>query len=188
MDTKQVKDLMLPLSDYAVVSQDATVAEALDALKTACDRIPMDLQPPRAVLAVDENQNVIGQLGHLEFLKALEPKYGMFGNLEVLSKADLSTDFITSMMENYCILQDSLSNLCRTAMSVKVQKIMRSVSDSIDENAPLTEAIHKMVMWQSMRILVTRLGKVVGILRLADLFAEVSSCIDQLKQQAKEGA
>jgi hypothetical protein len=51
---------------------------------------------------------------------------------------------------------------------------MIPVTESIDENALLTEAIHRIVLWQTLSILVTRGGEVVGILRLSDLFDEIS--------------
>lgn len=52
---------------------------------------------------------------------------------------------------------------------------MRPIKESVDEDAPITEAIHKMIMWQAMRVLVTRGEKeVIGVLRLSDLYSEVA--------------
>ncbi len=47
----------------------------------------------------------------------------------------------------------------------------------IDENATINEAIHKMVMWQTLSIIVSRGEKVVGILRLSDLFDHIAKYI-----------
>jgi len=51
--------------------------------------------------------------------------------------------------------------------------VMHPVEENIDENAPLSEALHKMVVYQTLSILVTRDKKVIGLLRLSDLFDEI---------------
>ncbi|NQS98826.1 MAG: CBS domain-containing protein [candidate division Zixibacteria bacterium] len=177
MADKKVKDLMLSLEEYAVVGQEANLVDVLDALEQAKSSIHPHRQPPRAVLITDEETNIVGQLEFLDFLRALEPQYSLFGNLDCLSKAGLSAEFIDSMMENYNILQDKLPVICKRARYIRVKDVMRPVSESIDEEASVTEAFHKIVVWQSTRILVTRKGKVIGVLRLADLFAEIESYI-----------
>ncbi len=58
---------------------------------------------------------------------------------------------------------------------IEVKYLMRPIRESINEEAPITEAIHKMIMWQAMRVLVTRSEKeVIGVLRLSDLYSEVT--------------
>ena len=54
METKTVKDLMLPLEEYAVVHEDATLREAMMALDQAQNRVHAGRQPHRAVLVADE--------------------------------------------------------------------------------------------------------------------------------------
>ena len=182
MEVKTIKNLVMPLDDYAVVSLEATLTEALLALERAEAKIAPDRQPPRAILVVDGSRNVVGQLGYLDFLRALEPKYSMIGDLQTLSKANLSSEFISSMMENFSLFQDYLPAVWLRAYSIKVKNVMRPVTESIDENTSITEAMHKMVIWQSMRVMVTRERKVIGILRLADLFAEVCKCIKEVER------
>ncbi|MFH1862176.1 MAG: CBS domain-containing protein [bacterium] len=181
MSAKLVRELMVPLENYGVISQENTLSEALQEFRSAYGKIQSDRQPPRAVLVSNETGEIVGQLGHLDILKALEPKYSLLGDLKALAQAGLSAEFINSMMTNYRMLQDSLPNLCRSAMNLKVKEIMRPATESIDENALITEAMHKIVLQQSRRLLVTRNGKVVGVIRLADLFAEVEQCVDSLR-------
>jgi len=174
MEEKRVRDLMLPLKEYALVSEDATLLEALYALDRAQTRLPAGKQLHRAVLVVNEREEVVGKLGHLGFLKALEPKYDQMGNLPALSQVGLSQEFLQSMMNDFRLWQDSLKNICRRAGSVKIKDAMRPVTENIDENASMTEAIHRIVMLQTLSLLVTRESKVVGILRLSDLFDELA--------------
>jgi len=177
MDQKKVKDLMLPLTDYAVVSEDATLLDAFAALDEAQSKLPPGRQEHRAVLVMGKNGRVVGKIGHLGFLKALEPRYGAMGDVEALSRAGLSAEFISSMMDNMRFWRDDLADVCARAKTTRVADVMRPVTESIDENAPLTEAIHALVMWQTLSLLVTRGGEAVGILRLSDLFAELSRTV-----------
>jgi CBS domain-containing protein len=175
VDTKKVKDLMVPLEEYAVVNKDATLLDAVLALDKALMKLKPGRQKHRAVLVVDDQGKVVGKIGHLAFLKALEPKYNVLGDLRALSRVGVSQEFINSMMQNYQLFQDNLSDLCRRAASLKASDVMHPVSESIDENASLAEGIHRLVMYQSLSMLVTRREKAVGLLRISDLFEELTS-------------
>ena len=177
MDAKTVRDLMVSLDEYALVPEDATVLEALKALELAQENLSPGREPHRAVLVVDKKNKVVGKIGQLAFLRALEPKYLYLGDLKTLSRAGLSDKFIADMMDNLSFLRGTLDDICRQAGSLKAKDVMHPVSENIDEDAPLTEAIHKIVIWQTLSILVTRGGEVVGILRLSDLFTAVSAKI-----------
>lgn len=53
MNAKTVKDLMVPLDNYAVVPEDATLLDAIAALEKSQKNLPTGRQPHRAVLVVD---------------------------------------------------------------------------------------------------------------------------------------
>ncbi|MFZ5981745.1 MAG: CBS domain-containing protein, partial [Candidatus Zixiibacteriota bacterium] len=75
---------------------------------------------------------------------------------------------------NFRFFQEDLCDLCKRARNINVVDVMRPVTESIDENASLSEAIHKMVMWSTLSVLVTRGNDVVGLLRLSDVFQAVA--------------
>ncbi|RJP73484.1 MAG: CBS domain-containing protein [Candidatus Zixiibacteriota bacterium] len=184
MKQRGVKELMLPLDEYAVVHQEDTLLDAVLALEKSQSKLPPGLEPHRAVLVVDAQNRIVGKLGHLAFLKALEPKYSSVGDLGVLSQVGLSTEFIQSMMENMNLWKDSLEDVCRRARTTRVREVMRPVTESVDENATLGEALHKIIVWQTLSLLVTRRNEVVGILRLSDLYREVAN---RIKSCAESG-
>jgi CBS domain-containing protein len=173
MKDKLVCDLTVLLDDYAVVSQDASLLDAVLALEKSQVNLPSDRQPHRAVLVVDDKKNVVGKIGQLAFLRALEPKYKIIKDFDRLSRAGVSGEFVSSMMEHFRLFQENLNDMCQKARSMPVRDIMHPVEESIDENAPLSEALHEMVVYQTLSILVTRDKKVVGLLRLSDLFDEM---------------
>jgi CBS domain-containing protein len=178
MSAKNVGELMVPLDDYAVVSRDATLVEAIRALRQAEQRLRPPRQPARAVLVADADGTIVGQVGHLEMLQALEPRYGLLGDLGTLSRAGVSEELFSSVIDHLSFWRGDLKAASARARNVKVCDVMRPIAESISEDTPLSEAIHKIVIGQTMRALVTRGSSVVGVLRLADLLAELADLID----------
>ncbi len=183
MDEKRVKDLMVPIDRYGLVSQDATLLEAIQVLQKAQKKWDRRRQPFRAVLIIDENKKVVGKLGERAFLKALEPKRNALGDVSKLSSAGVSNQIINTVMNHYQFFQDKLSNLCYQARDIKVKDVMHPIAESIDENATLCEAITKIIMWDTLSVLVTRASEIVGLLRISDICQEVA---EQMKALSLE--
>lgn len=178
METRTVKELMMPLSEYALVPRSATLKEALRIMRQTRQRLIGERHGPRAVLVVDDQQRVIGQLGHLDILRALEPKYSHMGDLDLLSRAGVSDQLVHSLLDNLKMWEGTLDDACRRAALQPVASLMQPISESIAGEASISEAIHKILISQSMRLLVTENEQVVGVLRLADLVADVARRIE----------
>ena len=177
METKLVKDLMVPLDKYGVVSQDDTIHDAILKFEEAMKNRDRGRQPFRAVLVTDEKNNVVGKLGQFAFLKALEPHHTVLSDMSKLSSSGASEEFISSVSEDYQFFRGDLSLLCSRAGHTKVKEVMHPATESIDENVSLSEAITKIVKWETLSVLVTRKGKVIGLLRLDDVCQEVAEWI-----------
>ena len=179
MKTRSIKDLMIALTDYATVSQDATLHEAVLALEEAQKRQHHYRHPQRAVLVHDDGGRIVGKLSMLDVLRALEPKYFEMGEPRSLSKAGFSPSFLKSMLEQYSLLIEPFNDICRKAAAMKVKDFMYTPSEGeyLEENASMREAIHHLVMGRHQSLLVTRGKDIVGILRLSDVFKEVFQTI-----------
>jgi CBS domain-containing protein len=177
MEAKLVKDLMVPLDRYGVVSQDDTLHEAIRKFEEAMKKRDRRRQPFRAVLVTDEKNNIVGKLGQLAFLRALEPHHSVLSDMSKLSSSGASKEFISSVSQDYQFFRGDLTLLCSRAGHTKVKEVMHPATESIDENVTLSEAITKIVMWETLSVLVTRKGKVVGLLRLDDVCQEVAEWI-----------
>lgn len=177
METKRVRDLMLPLSEYATIDADRTVREALAALDKAQLGLTYDRHHHRAILALDEEGHVVGKVTHHSLLRSLEPRLLEMVDIESLRRVDLGEDFIEKLRGESEHRQQSLQALCRKSARLKVKDAMVAVMEHIDENAPLIEAIHVLVDRHVQSMLVTSNGQVVGILRLSDVFEEIADMI-----------
>ncbi|MCX7908714.1 MAG: hypothetical protein N2560_04265 [Ignavibacteria bacterium] len=174
---KKVKDIMVPIEMYPTIRKGASMLDAIVRLNEAVKNAPPNVPQYRAVLVLDENNKVIGKVGHFAFLKGLEPKYKDLFDIDKLSRVSLSPDFIETLFEKFSLWQEPTIDLCSLASKIKVEDIMQSVEESVDEDETLPLAIHKILMWQCLSVLVKRGNEVVGILRTSDLINEIENCI-----------
>ena len=176
METMIVKDLMVPLDEYATVSEEATLYEAVMALEKAHEELDRSRYQylHRAVLVYDKNKRIVGKMSQLDALRALEPKYADMGDSQTLSRAGFSLDFLKSMVERHSLWDEPLKDICRKAIDRKVKHYMHTPTEGefIKEDASLNEAIHLLVMGHHQSLLVTRGEDIVGILRMTDVFKE----------------
>lgn len=168
---------MVPLSEYAVVSRTATLAEAVRALDASQRHVGPDRQPHRAVLVIDESGRVVGKIGQWALLKALEPRYQQLRNDDTLARAGVSHQQLTSVLEHAKFFQNNLNDLCEQAASELVTNIMNPATEAIDAEASLGEAMHRLIIAQALSLLVTRSHEVIGVLRLSDLADEAMKII-----------
>ena len=177
MEKTSVKDLMVPLEEYATVSEEATLFEAVMALEQA----QQDLDRTRyhylhrAVLVYDKNKKIIGKISQLDVLRSLEPKYMEMGDQSTLSRAGFSPQFLKSMLGQHSLWDKPLKDVCGKAGKLKVKTFMYKPTEGeyIEERASLEEAMHLLVMGRHQSLLVTRGEDIVGILRLTDVFMEI---------------
>ena len=64
MQTIKVTELMVPLAEYASVSQDSTLYEAVLALEEAQKKFGEQSYKHRAILVYDESKKIVGQTQH----------------------------------------------------------------------------------------------------------------------------
>lgn len=183
MQNFSVKELMVPLAEYATVDVDATLYDAVTALEKAQADFDHTRYRHRAVLALDAAGNVVGKLGQADVIKALEPKYAEMANSKGIHSFGFSKEFTLSLLKSYGMWSSPMTDLCRKAAQVKVRDAMRSLTEGefVDEGATLDQAIHQMVMECLQSLLVTRDKKITGILRLTDVFAAIFHAMKQCK-------
>lgn len=176
MKSRLVKDFMIPVDQYPRVKHKASLYETMVILKKEQERVPSEKPEFRAVLILDDDDRVVGKLGHAAILKALEPRYKTVFDMDKLSRVQLSSKFIDTMMQNFDLWDEDI-DLCQVAKDTPVSKIMQPIEEHIQEDATLAEAVHKILMWQCLSVLITKGNEIVGILRLSDIYLEMENYI-----------
>jgi CBS domain-containing protein len=166
---------MVPLSEYATVPEGSTLFEAVLALEKAQEEFDHTKYKHRGVLILDRENRVIGKLSHMDVLRALEPKANETSKIKDLTQFGFSYEFVSNLRMRQRLEAAPLTDLCQKAVELKVEDFMQTAAEGeyIDHEATLDLAIHRLVLGNHLSLLVTQEKKVIGILRLADVFAFV---------------
>jgi CBS domain-containing protein len=179
MNSIKARDLMVPLEEYATVSIEAALPEAVLSLEKAQTTLDPSRHKHRAILVLDETGKVVSKITMKHVLTALEPNYGKLEGIEVLERSGHSPDMINRMLEDHALWIEPLEFLHERAANLKVRDFIQPLSECeyIDADASLHEAIHRMIVCPYLSLLVTSADEVIGILRLSDVFTKVCDII-----------
>jgi CBS domain-containing protein len=177
METKSVRDLMVPISTTSTVTKETALHEAVSAFDRAGEADTERGPAPGNVLVVDEEGRPLGKLSDLDVMRSLEPAYQHVGDLRTTNLSGMSSSFLRSMLQGFNLWQDPLGALCEKAAEIRIGDIdYMPISDPVlHENDPLSMAIHLMVTGRHSSLLVMdeEGGKAVGVLHRSDMFMEV---------------
>jgi len=177
MEIITVEELMVPVDEYATVSEEATLFDAVMALEKTEEELDRTryLYLHRGILVYDKNNKIVGKISQLDVLRSLEPKYQEMGDMRTLSRAGFSPQFLKTMLENYSLCDRTFTDMCSKGAKIKIKDFMYTPTggEYIDADASLCEGIHQFVMGHHQSLLVTREGEIIGVLRLTDVFKEI---------------
>lgn len=184
-----VKDLMVPISEYATVPDDATLFESVLALEKAQEKFQQSRYSHRAVLILDKNKRVVGKLSQMDFLCALEPSDANLDQIRKFKKLGFTRKAVALQQEEYLKSAPPILDVYSTAAKLKVTDLMQRPTEGeyVDEHASLDMALHQLTAGSNLSLLVTRGKDIVGVLRLADVFAAVFHAMKESESQLSDG-
>jgi len=161
---KKVKELMIPLEDYPHIPYWFTLRQAMAIVREAAIKFEGSFEP-RAVLVFDEKYQLLGLLTMRDIIKGLEPRF--------LKETELiKTD------PSLTVLFGELFGPNLEVQSQKpVSEVMSPIKVVADAQDNFVKALYLMIKADVGLMPVTESGKVIGILRLSDLFNEVSRIV-----------
>ena len=162
----RVKHVMVPLQFFSTIRDDGTVAEAIDVImrsfQTAMSTGTVHESLHRSTLVLDGNGKVVGVLSFGDLLAGLEPA----AYRELIQKGSLTPDSMHLGM---------FTAVARDLVKKKVKELMSAPPPTINVDADLLEAAHRLVTLKAPRLLVTDGSKTVGVIREQDLFFEIAN-------------
>lgn len=163
-DTKSVRELMIPLEDYPHIPYWFTIRQAMAIVREAAIKFEGSFEP-RAVLVFDEKYQLMGMLTLRDIIKGLEPR---FMHETALVKAD----------PNLTVLMGDLFGPgMREASQKPVSEVMSPIKVTIAGDDPIAKAVFVMIQENVGAMPVIQDSKVAGMIRLSDLFTEISNLV-----------
>lgn len=175
----KVRDLMIPLIDYAVVNVNDPLGEAALCLrKVYCEAQTGSCTEAghRSALVLDDNKELVGILDFKSILGVFIPEIA--GGLTTKLKA-LGVSITFAEADAVDLDEANLSLRARVIKNaeVPVREVMLKVRGTIDADADVLEAL-KMIYRNKITVLPVFEGKkLVGIVRDSDLFLNVASIL-----------
>jgi CBS domain-containing protein len=161
---KTPEDLMIRLEDYPHIPYWFTLRQAMAIVREATARFEGSFEP-RAVLVFDEKYQLMGILTLRDIIIGLEPK---FLQETALIKMDPS---LTVLMGDF--FGPKMAEQSQRAVS----EVMSPIKITVNADDPITKPLYLMIKENVGLIPVMRDGKVAGMLRLSDLFGEISKIV-----------
>lgn len=177
--TKKVRDLLVPLNEYAVTTPERTLREAVPTLrKLYCEVEEGKCTEAghRNILVIDDSGELVGILDFKSILRVLIPEIagGLTARLEALgvSMAFAQAD-ATSLDEARLSFRARVIKNAET----KVADAMLKIKGTIHADADLMEALTLLYMNKITVLPVYDGDKVVGVLRESDIFLTVAEIL-----------
>jgi CBS domain-containing protein len=180
---------MVPISEYATVPEEATLFESVLALEKAQETFQQSRYSHRAVLILDKNKRVIGKLSQMDFLCALEPRDANLDQIRKFKQFGFTRKAVALQQEEYLKNSPPILDVYSKAAKLKVTDLMQRPTEGeyVDENTSLDMALHQLTTGSNLSLLVTRNADIVGVLRLADVFAAVFHAMKESESQVPKG-
>jgi len=177
--TKKVRDLLVPISEYAVTNVDKPLKEAIPALrKLYCEVEDGKCTEAghRTILVLDHAGKLVGILDFKSILKVLIPEIagGLTAKLEALGVSIAFAQAGTADLD-----EARLGFRARVLKNSETQvgEIMLKIRGTIQADADLMEAL-KVIYTNKITVLPVYEGnRLVGVLRDSDLFLTVADIL-----------
>jgi len=165
---RKVGDLKIDIFDYPHMPYWFTVKQAIGIMQKLMTESVTCLYP-FAILVFDEKYNLMGTVTMKDVLKGLEPKF--------LSPTTRAQGYAEST-ESLSIVWDTLiSDKSRELAERPVGDVMVRIEGQVSSDDPVTKAAFLMISQNTMLLPVIDEGKITGMIRMKEVFEELSKVV-----------
>lgn len=168
---KQVKELMVNITEYPHIPYWMSVRDAISMIHSAYDETP-GLGEYRLVLVFDEKYQLRGVLTLKNLLTGIEPRFlrkdekSRYQGLTHADYASLAT-----------LVEGTFSARCKEEATKPVSEVMIPIRATVDVNDSVAKAAFIMLQADVDLVPVMDGEKVAGVLRMSDVFHELTKII-----------
>jgi len=160
-----VKDIMLPLSAFPCMKENGTVQEAIEQLRSFC---PIGSSGPcgfSELMVIDDKDGLVGRVTQQGILRVLFSTLLDPVEVKVYEGKTVAFDDLATLL-NGVMLKEGVNHL-NSSLTKVIEKGVRVLPVSTD----LIHAMSAMVICKETVLPVEENGKLVGVVKLAEVFA-----------------
>lgn len=163
----RVRDILVPLTEYPNIRDTASLRDAFSVLQDAFAKG----RRYRHILVLDDSGHLVGLLGIRDILHGIFPDYLRSDEHRHFEGPHPEFPALT------VIWQETYAATCKEAASNRVKSFMDKVRATIKQDAPLTLAAYLMVINDISMLPVVDDSRVVGVIRMVDVFNNAAEVI-----------
>ncbi|MFO7601191.1 MAG: CBS domain-containing protein [Candidatus Desulfacyla sp.] len=182
-EEKRVKDIMVPIEEYDKVNVDSQFCDVLSILRRNYENMKTgqnNRRLHRTLFVTDADNTIVGKISMYDLIRGLVPEPAKAPEVSkayhrmLSSRAVRVSEEVGEVQEHYKWLQTSFEDLVKREAHKKIRDIMKPVQKSVlVEDDRINQAIYVIFKEDVRQQLVHREGKIVGVVNLNALFAEL---------------
>lgn len=170
-EEKSVAGVMVPISEYTTLPEDAKIKDAIFALKKSfyskmATSMIMETGH-RSVLVMDNQNKCSGLVEIIDLMDMIMPAYLSAPKPSLADTIQYSPMFWKGMF----------TTEIKKKSALPITQVMSAAPYAIDGNASLMEACYMMLQHKVRRLVVMQGGKIAGVIREQDLFFEMEKIL-----------
>lgn len=174
MQSKLVKDVMIPIENYVTVTKEATIFDLFQALEAS--KGSQQAHAHRDAVVLDQKGKFLGKVTMSGIFRVLEPKYNKI-NIDAIIEAGrgrLTREMFATYRDLDLWVEPS-KTICERSGSSLVSEAVHIPEDNeyIQEQESIERALHLYVLGAEQPLIVKDGDKVTGMLRFGDVFEVV---------------
>ena len=178
---QKVRDRMISIQNYSTVNQDATLKEAVLALRKSYCELETGMcteAGPRTVLVLDAKGYMVGILDFRSFLAVLIPE--LTGGLAAKFQAlEASVVFAQAGVPDLDEANLNFRARVKKNAETRVKDIMLKVRGTIEADAGLTDSLRMLYRNKITVLPVYENDRLIGVLRDTDLFLAIADIFQE---------
>jgi len=159
-----VKSFVIPLEEYPHIEEDQSICKAIEQILLYKSGAKDQLLQFSELFVSNRDGQVVGKLTLSDILTALEPKLLKMDKKPVFEGAEMDAPSLAILWE------DSFFKHCREHQAKTVKEFMSPIKSVISGSDPVLKALYIMLHSGEQSLPVLEDGKIVGVLRIEELF------------------
>ncbi len=181
MKSRSVREFITPVENLRRIGSGATLHDAFLAFAGYGWQASAKDGLGRAVLLVEDDAGkIVGAIGVFDLLRGLEPRYNEMKNYRKDPVWMQNPQLIREMAKHFQLWEKPLEDVCKKAADIRVGDILDVDANAhVPSDATLDSVIHLFIMGRQDTLLVEESNSVIGVVRLAEVFAAVYEQVEK---------
>jgi hypothetical protein len=178
VETIKIIDIMCSVDQFPRISNQANFYEAILALESAEQEHATGKIGQCVLLVEDKQGKIVGKISPMDAIRGLEPKYDKIESLADNIRYGVP-QAMASMKDDYRLWQEPLKDLCRKAISIKVENLLSHPGEmeSVKSSDRMDSALHLFATTRHHYLFVMEEDTIVGVLLLSDVYKAICDIV-----------